>query len=235
MKAETRNSKAEGNPNAETRIGTVLVTFAVKEEAKPFNQAIGSRPEIRVLLTGIGPRNAEKAIRAALAQHKPDRVLTCGFAGGLRPDLAAGAIVFTADQETGWETALLAAGARPARFHCVEQVATTVEQKRALWQATGADAVDMESQIICAACREQGIPSAIVRVILDTADAELPFDFNKYLTADQQVDVPRLTRAVLMSPGRIPALLQLQKEGKAAAEKLGRVLAGLLSEPACHA
>jgi nucleoside phosphorylase len=154
--------------------------------------------------------------------------LTCGFAGGLRPELAAGTVVFSADKETGLEPALLAAGARPARFHCVERVATTAEQKRALWQATGADAVDMESQVICALCREQKIPSAIVRVILDTADADLPLDFNQFLTADQELDISRLTRAVLMSPGKVPALLRLQQQGKAAAEKLGQVLAGLL-------
>ena len=215
-----------------TRAPFTLVCFAVKEEAKPFNQLIGSAPHFRTLLTGIGSRNAEKAIRAALAQQKPDRVLTCGFAGGLRPDLAAGTIVFCADKETGLEPALLAAGARPARFHCVERVATTAEQKRALRQATGADAVDMESQVICAICREQGIPSAIVRVILDTADANLPFDFNQFLTADQELDIPRLTRKVLMSPGKIPALLQLQQEGKAASQKLGQVLAALLSKAA---
>ena len=205
-----------------------LVCFAVKEEAKPFNQLVASQPQVKTLLTGIGPRNAEKAIRAAFAQQKPERVLSCGFAGGLRPELAAGTVVFSADKETGLEPALLAADARPARFHCVERVATTAEQKRALWQATGADAVDMESQIICALCREQKIPSAIVRVILDTADADLPLDFNQFLTADEELDISRLTRAVLMSPGKIPALLRLQQQGKAAAEKLGQVLAGLL-------
>jgi len=209
-----------------------LVCFAVKEEAKPFTQLIGSQPQVRIMLTGIGPRNAERAIRTALAQQKPERVLTSGFAGGLRPDLAAGTVVFSADKETGWEAALLATGAQPARFHCVERVATTVEQKRALWQATGADAVDMESQVICALCREQQIPSAIVRVILDTADANLPLDFNQFLTADQQLDIPRLTRAVLLSPRKVPALLRLQQEGKAAAQKLGEVLAGLLSKTA---
>jgi adenosylhomocysteine nucleosidase len=227
MKSEGRSPKAEGSPNSEAR---VLVTFAVKEEAKPFTQLMGSQPQIRTLLTGIGPRNAERAIRAALAQQKPARVLTSGFAGGLRPDLAAQTVVFSADQDTGWEAALLAAGARPARFHCVERVATTVEQKRALWQATGADAVDMESQVIRALCREQQIPSATVRVILDAADTNLPLDFNQFLTADQQLDIPRLTRAVLMSPRKVPALLRLQQEGKAAAEKLGQLLARLLSK-----
>jgi adenosylhomocysteine nucleosidase len=218
-----------------TQAPFTLVCFAVKEEAKPFNQLVGSQPQIKVLRTGIGPRNAEKAIRAALVQQKPERVLTCGFAGGLRPDLAAATVVFSADKETGLEPALLAAGARPARFHCVERVSTSAEQKRALWQATGADAVDMESQVICAICREQKIPSAIVRVILDTAGANLPFDFNQFLTADQQLDIPKLTRKVLMSPGKIPALLQLQREGKAASQKLGQVLAGLLSRADSHA
>jgi len=142
--------------------------------------------------------------------------------------------VFSADKETGWEPALLAAGARPARFHCVERVATTAEQKRALWKATGADAVDMESQVIRDFCREQKIPGATVRVILDTADANLPLDFNQFLTADQELDIPKLTRTVLMSPGKIPALLRLQQEGKAAAEKLGQTLAGLLSEAGSH-
>jgi adenosylhomocysteine nucleosidase len=215
-----------------TQAPFTLVCFAVKEEAKPFNQLVGSQPQIKTLLTGIGPRNAEKAIRAAFTLQKPERVLTCGFAGGLRPDLAAGTVVFSADQETGWEPALLTAGARPARFHCVERVATTAEQKRALWQATGADAVDMESQVICGVCSEQKIPSAIVRVILDTADTDLPFDFNQFLTPDDQLDIPKFTRKALMSPGKIPALLRLQQQGKAAAEKLGHVLAGLLSRAA---
>jgi nucleoside phosphorylase len=206
-----------------------LVCFAVKEEAKPFTQLIGSNPRVRTLLTGIGPRNAERAIRAALLEQKPERVLTSGFAGGLRLDLAAQTVVFAADKETNWEPALLAAGAQPARFHSVERVATTVEEKRALRQATGADAVDMESQIIRAPCREQGIPSAIVRIILDTADTNLPLDFNQYLTADQQLDTAKLARAVLFSPGKVRALLALQQQGKAAAQKLGEMLANLLA------
>jgi adenosylhomocysteine nucleosidase len=214
---------------------SILVCFAVKEEAKPFTQRIGSTPNVRILLTGIGPRNADRAIRAALAEQKPQRVLTSGFAGGLRPDLATLTVVFSADKETGWEPALLAAGAQPARFHGVERVATTAEEKRALRQTTGADVVDMESQTICAICREQGIPSAIVRVILDTADTDLPLDFNQFMTADQQLDTAKLARAVLFSPAKVRALLALQSQGKAASEKLGQVLAGLLSEARAQA
>src|ERR1051326_2512872 len=43
-----------------------LVCFAVKEEAAPFKAAIASRPDIQILLTGMGQRNAERSIRSAL-------------------------------------------------------------------------------------------------------------------------------------------------------------------------
>jgi adenosylhomocysteine nucleosidase len=228
VKSEARSPKAERNPKGEVR--KVLVCFAVKEEARAFQKLVGERGDLKVILVGMGRRNAERAIRAALAKERPQLVLTCGFAGGLRPELALGTVVFAADPETGLEPALLAAGAKPARFHCADKVAATAEKKRALWEATGADAVEMESQVICAVCREQGIPSATVRVILDTANEDLPLDFNQLMTANQTMDWSKLALALAKSPGKIGALLRLQKEGEAAAGKLavvlGRITAG---------
>ena len=203
----------------------ILVCFAVKEEARFFRP----REQVETLLTGIGRRNAEKAVRAVLAQQKPRLVLSCGFAGGLSPDLASGSVVFSVDDATGLEAPLLAAGARPARFHCVDRVATTAEQKRALWQATGADAVEMESQIICECCRQQTIPSGTVRVILDTAGENLPLDFNALMTADQRMDYAKLAMALVKSPGKVSALLRLQKQSGEAAVRLGNVLMKVLS------
>src|SRR5258708_37820738 len=122
------------------------VCFAVKEEARPFHGLAGNWPGCKVLLKGMGRRNAERAIRAALALEKPGRVLSCGFAGGLDPSLPAGTVLFAADQLPGLEAALLAAGARKGSFHCVGRVAATAEDKKVLRAATGADAVEMESQ-----------------------------------------------------------------------------------------
>ena len=89
-----------------------LVCFAVKEEAGPFEEAAASLPQVQILLTGIGAKNAERAVRKAIDEWKPSLVLTCGFAGGLRPEVESGAVLFSADKETGLEPALLAAGAR---------------------------------------------------------------------------------------------------------------------------
>ena len=199
--------------------------FAVKEEARAFQKLAGERDDLKVILVGMGKRNAERAIRAALAKERPQLVLTCGFAGGLRPDLAMGTVLFAADAESSLEPALLSAGAKPGRFHCAERVAATAEQKRALWEATGADAVEMESEAICAVCREQSIPSATLRVILDTAEEDLPLDFSRLMTADEKMSYSKLALALAKSPGKVGALVRLQKEARAAAEKLAEVLA----------
>jgi adenosylhomocysteine nucleosidase len=238
----------------------LLITFAVKVEARPFHKLVGERAELRILITGIGRRNAETAIRNALAEQSPGLVLTCGFAGGLDPELAAGTVIFSADEDpgsrrgneaevppsspmpppddagygpaatlSGLDSGLLAAGARPARFHCANRVAASAESKRALRLSTGADAVEMESGIIRAICRKNEILSATVRVISDTANEDLPLDFNRLMDSDQNLKYGKLTAALLKSPGKIGALLRLQKQTRAAAERLARVLAAFIS------
>src|SRR5881392_704140 len=79
-------------------MASLLLTFAVKEESRPFQKLIGARPDLKVLHTGIGQRNAEKTFRNALAGQSPGLVLTCGFAGGLNPELATGTVVFSLDE-----------------------------------------------------------------------------------------------------------------------------------------
>jgi adenosylhomocysteine nucleosidase len=226
VNAEIQGPKSEVRSPKEGR--KVLVCFALKEEAQGFKKFGGKRGNVKVIIVGMGQRNAERAIRAALAAQRPDLVLTCGLAGGLRPDLARGTVLFDADPETGLEPALLAAGAQAARFHCAERVAATAAEKRALRALTKADAVEMESQIIRAVCREQRIPSATVRVVLDTARRDLPLDFNQLLTRDQKLSYVKLARALWRSPEKVRALLQLRRQSRAAAASLGQVLATLL-------
>jgi len=208
-----------------------LICFALKEEAAPFQKmaAGGLRRGHHVLITGIGRTNAEKAVREFLASHSPELVLTCGFAGGLNPDLKLDDVVFEVQSpKSKVQSQLLAAGAKPIKFFCADRIATTVVEKKQLREQTGADAVEMESAAIRAVCAEKNIPCATVRVISDTANEDLPLDFNKLAKPDKNLDFGKLFLAIAKSPGKIPALMQLQKKTKFAAEQLAGVLAKLI-------
>ncbi|MDE3066558.1 MAG: hypothetical protein KGJ60_03305 [Verrucomicrobiota bacterium] len=174
----------------------------------------------------------------------PDLVLTCGFAGGLNPDLKLGDVVFEmplapspfpSDGERmstrtgeGLVEKLLANGAQPAKFFCADRIATTAAEKKNLREETGADAVEMESAAIHAVCREPGIPCATIRVISDTAVEDLPLDFNALVKPDKSLDLGRLSLAIAKSPGKIGALLELQRKTRFAAEKLAEALSMIL-------
>ena len=203
-----------------------LVCFALKEEAAPFRKIAADQPGIALLVTGIGRHNAETTFRQLLANHSPGLVLTCGFAGGLDPDLSPATVIFeTADENL--RAKLLAAGAKPAKFFCADRIATTVAEKKKLRDETCADAVEMESVAIHAVCRERGIACATVRVISDTAGEDLPLDFNQLAGPDLNLDYGKLALAIAKSPGKIGALMKLRKQTMAAAENLAAVLARL--------
>ena len=212
---------------------TTLICFALKEEASPFRKIAAGKSGIVILLTGIGRQNAEESVREFLATNSPELVLTCGFAGGLNPDLKLGEIVFEIGNQSepldvGCYEKLVAAGAKPAKFFCADRIATTIAEKKKLRDGTGADAVEMESAAIHAVCAERGIPCATVRVISDTANENLPLDFNALAKPDKNLEFGKLFFAVAKSPGKIGALLELQKKTKFAAERLAEVLSKIL-------
>ncbi len=225
MRSEVRSPKSEG---------TTLVCFALKEEAAAFRKISAGKSDASILITGIGRKSAEKSVRDFLANNLPKLVLTCGFAGGLNPDLKPGDVVceISNSQHSTFNIQLLtrlsAAGAKPAKFFCADRIATTVAEKKKLRDETGADAVEMESEAIQAVCRERGIPCATVRVISDTANEDLPLDFNQLSKPDVSLGYGKLALAIAKSPGKIPALLRLQKHSRLAAQRLAEVLAEII-------
>jgi adenosylhomocysteine nucleosidase len=230
-----------------------LICFALKEEAMSFRKfaaGMAASAQADILITGIGRQNAEKSLREFLnscrsrgnetqiqnqsetpdvVSYEPDLMLTCGFAGGLNPDLKLGDVVFELSTlNSQLSTRLLASGAKPAKFFCAERIATTVAEKKKLRAETGTDAVEMESAAIHTVCAERGIPCATIRVISDTANEDLPLDFNALAKPDKSIDFGKLAWAIAKSPGKIGALVELQKKTSFAAEQLASVLAKII-------
>jgi len=218
-----------------------LICFALKEEAAPFHQVAAGKPGIFTIITGMGCQNAAKSVRGFLEACSPGLVLTCGFAGGLNPDLKFGDVVFEIDTrqssignqsqlpDAGYYERLLAAGAKPVKFCCVDRIATTVVEKKKLRDQTGADAVEMESAAIQAVCRERGLPCLVVRVISDAANESLPLDFNALAKPDKSLDFVKLSWAIAKAPGKIGELMVLQRKTRFAATQLASVLGRVIS------
>lgn len=211
----------------------VAVCFALAEEAGAFQKVCGNK--VPVFLTGIGRENAERAAREFLGSHTPSLLMTCGFAGGLISELKIGDVVFEIpavlahgqqgnDVFAGVRSKLTAAGAREAKFFCADRIATTAGDKKRLREETGAEVAEMESGAVQAVCANQGIPCVTVRVISDTANEDLPLDFNQFLKEDKSMDMGKLMMAVAKAPWKMGALMELQKNTKLAAQRLAEVL-----------
>lgn len=100
-------------------------------------------------------------------------VLSCGFAGGLNPELQTGCVLYWSDHAR-LRVALARAGARMGEFVTVDRVVNTPADKALLRSHTGADAVDMESLAIGMVCHARQVPFGILRVVFDPARSELP-------------------------------------------------------------
>lgn len=211
-----------------SEVGTTLVCFALEDEARVFRKRMAGRSGVSILITGIGAKNAERSTRTYLQQNCPQQVFSCGFAGGLDPKLKVGDVAFQTPNES-LAKKLQQCGAASATFHCASRIATTANEKAELRRATGKDAVEMESEAIHTICRERDIPCAIVRVISDAAHEDLPLDFNQLSNPDQSLNFGKLGMAIAKSPGKISALLRLQKNTSLAAKRLAETLARVVA------
>ncbi|MHB1307322.1 MAG: phosphorylase family protein [Limisphaerales bacterium] len=204
--------------------GPILVCYAVPEEVRPLRRWARKRGRLHLLETGMGRRNAEATIEAWFSRVVPSIVISSGFAGGLNPTWRTGQVIHDFDPHFPWAHRLEASGAQSGRFFCADRIAVTRDEKRALREKTGAEAVEMESEPIRGFCRAQGVPSATIRVISDAADEDLPLDFNRLMGANWEMDYGRLALALAGSPGRMIELIRFQRRLRAAAESLATVL-----------
>jgi len=222
----------------------------VRQNAKGlrlWKRVIGNS-EIFVVLTGIGDNSAnvmELMMRVAAGDRCFDVCVSSGLAGALRLDYHLNDIVVAtllksnfvhADVGRDWletDTQLVelavAHGAKPARaFYTAEKVLTTAEQKSLL--ATKADVVEMESFDVVKEGYAWGARGVAIRAISDRADEDLPIDFNRTMSSDNRVSVPRVLAEVAKNPGTLAPLIRFGKQSRSAAEALARFLEAYVNE-----
>jgi adenosylhomocysteine nucleosidase len=99
--------------------------------------------------------------------------------------------------------------------------------KTALFAATGAVAVDMESVIVARAAQRHGLPFAILRVVADPSHRELPSAALVAMRADGEVDVGSVLAALLRDLRQVPTLARLALDARCAFSALAQARATL--------
>lgn len=178
----------------------------------------------RMKVTGMGAENARRVIRDAFAEEIPPVVITSGFAGGLNPTLKTGDVLWDCDDDFHVRLGLLESIGRQSSFHCAKSVLVTREEKAQLFQSTRCDGVEMESAIIREFCKERNIPSMTLRVVSDSANENMPLDFNKIVDVGMNVRPHLIAWQVLTHFWKIPALIQFQGTVKRASKTLAKSL-----------
>lgn len=215
------------SPSAPCDVGVV---FALETEAHHFASlvrerrslvgapAAGSSLEFHLgtlagrpvcwVVGGAGVAAASRAATLLCDGHRPRRLVSAGFAGGLDPALARGAVAIPArvlrkgEQGLALHAARGFPGAAVGGIVTVDAVVTTAAAKRALADQTGAALVDMESWGVARAATAAGIPCSSIRVLSDGADDELPADIARLVTPQSAF---RRAGAALAAIGRKPS------------------------------
>jgi hopanoid-associated phosphorylase len=194
----------------------VLIVTGMAQEAR-----IAGGPGMVVICSSSDPQQL-RALLATLDATSFRGVISFGVAGGLDPTLKSGDIVVATEVMAGdarWLAELplnedqIASVALKRRrvvrggLAGVEQVIAARAGKAALWSATGAAAVDMESHIAAAYAAKVGLPFAALRVISDPASRALPAIAMSAIKPNGDIDLRKVLRDVARNPLSLRALV----------------------------
>jgi len=200
-----------------------------------------------VFVAGPAGPNAEKVVAQAVKQGVKG-IISFGVCGALAPEFVAGQVVLPnqilkqndkpapypdAEINIPWRDALLPViekdyfvSTQP--LLSVNQPITSAQKKHQLYEQTGACAVDMESGILAALAKAQGLPFIAVRVVGDVANQSIPAAFDKVLKVDGELSIFELIKGLVTKWPGLTVLKNLSNnDGEARANLSGLMRLGL--------
>jgi nucleoside phosphorylase len=188
-----------------------------ENEIKAYRGYSGER-RITVLKSGMGARGFADRLANHLCLNNYDALIVVGFAGGLNPRLKIGdAVIYDLCHQVNTDRAYsIACDAYLAKSIfdilqnsmlksmqgsgvTVSRVVTGAGEKIALGIQYNALAADMESYGLMAVCAELGLPAAVLRIISDVAETDLP-DFNNAIQSDGRINKWKVAAEILRMP-----------------------------------
>jgi adenosylhomocysteine nucleosidase len=207
---------------------TILAVTGLAKEAR----IVGVAGVVAVAGGGDGESLAAKLN----ALHGDIRgVISIGLAGALSPLLKVGDVVIADQVMTGlekwdcqeaWRVRLTSRlpAAHQGQLFGSDVIIEKAETKSGLHQATGALAVDMESQIAARFATSRNLPLAGLRVISDDAAHVLPPAALVAMKPDGGIALGRVLGSLLRRPQQLPSLVRTARASNKAFAELLRCL-----------
>ena len=191
----------------------------------------------RVVCAGASAERARVGA-ARLLEDGVSALVSFGVAGGLQPGLTPGRLILADAVLTpsgqrlptmvDWREKLAAAAAaEPLRGTVVgsDHLVATSAAKQALFEATDALAVDMESHSVAEVATAAGVPFLAVRAIADPFDQTISPVAWSGLGPDGRIRPLEAMKGLLRRPGELPAVLRLGRQTARALAALRRLVA----------
>jgi adenosylhomocysteine nucleosidase len=179
---------------------------------------------------GAGVDQAAKAFAEVEKLGPIDKVISTGWVGALRKELAPGKANWVAgviDTRTG-ERFVTAGPPNNCSLVTSSRVADTAEKRR-LASTYEAVLVDMEAAGVARMAQMRGIPFYCIKGISDGYNDQLP-DFNRFISPGGQFKLARFMLFALLRPWYWHALIRMGENSREAARSIAQSLLDFLDK-----
>ena len=230
----------------------IAVTFALPAESSEFLRRLSDRTGaerngvrivrgkiadqmVEVLHTGVGEKVCRQRVGKFLQDQQFELLISTGFAGALNDALQVGDLLLAKNFLTInlSESHSLLSNLRIHRADLltVHGLIDSSEERNKIGRASGAAAVDMETEFIARACAEHSIPLLSLRVITDTPREPFPTPANVLFDiALQRTQVLKLAIYFVTHPNRVPRTVQFARSTARARKILASALVALIDK-----
>lgn len=225
----------------------ILILSALQMEAKPLVKRLGATRDknaeylryqdaterLTIVVTGVGRHRAINVLSSELKTFDHDRVLITGICGGLAAFLNTGD-VHIAEQvmtpecppiEMSWKI-----NNAKGSMLTTEHVLASESAKREAFEHYGTEVVDMETYHLSSACRDRGIPFAVIRAVCDTARMSIPVWLPSLTHENGKANAWGAIKQIFFKPKSLQTMLTMQQATKSASHSLSTKVSALLTD-----
>jgi adenosylhomocysteine nucleosidase len=206
-----------------------------RNKAVTIQGKIDKRP-VEIFHTGVGGKACASKIDNFLRAAHPKFLISSGFAGAVRDDWNVGDLLLSenfSDRHLLLRAERALSNQHPwvGRLFTSTSIVDSIAERDEIARDNGADAVDMETELIAQACAMHGVPLLSLRVISDTAGQPLPAPPKILFDVEQQrTNAAKLTLYFLTHPGRAGRLIAFSRRVSRARHNLTDAIVTLVRE-----